>query len=451
MVGPNFEEPVIESPAAYRFDSLQADSTANLAWWELFQDTLLHQLIDTALVNNLNVRAAAARIEEARAFAGFTKADLYPRIDASALLNRGNATQGPVKLGPESTSIGLAPSLNWEIDFWGRFRRANRAAQNELLATQYAQRAIIIDLLSEVASAYFLLIGLDAQLEVARQTYETRQASTELIQARFDRGIAAEIDLNQAQIQEAIAQSTIPFFERQIGITENTLSILLGQSPGSILRDSLSRQTLPPDIPPGLPSNLLLRRPDLQEFYYQLAAQHEQIGIAEALRLPSISLTGLLGVSSNELSTLFTADGIAWSAGAGLFGPLFNFGKNLRRVDIEQARYEQVQADYQQRVLVAFKEVEDALIEIRTYRDETAARRFQFRSADNALRLSNARYYGGQTSYLEVLESERQRFNAALNAAAALTDQLIAYISLYKALGGGWISEAEREEASQGN
>jgi len=450
MVGPGFEEPAIEPPAVYRFDSLQADSLANLAWWELFQDTILHRLIDSAVVNNPTIRAAAGRIEEARAFAGFNKADLYPRIDITAIAARGDAQPGPINLGKETNAIGFAPTLNWELDFWGKFRRANRAAQQQLLASQYAQRAVLIDLIAEVAATYFQLIGFEAQLQIARQTYETRRAATELIQARFDRGIAAEIDLNQSQIQEAIALSAIPLLERQAAVTENTLSILLGQTPREQPFDSLATQVLPPDIPPGLPSELLLRRPDLQEFYYQLAAQHQQIGIAEAQRLPSISLTGLFGLASNELSSLFSGSGVVWNAGVNLFGPLFNFGKNLRRVEIEQARYEQFLAEYEQRVLVAFKEVEDALIEIRTYRDELSAREFQFRAADNAARLSNARYFGGQTSYLEVLESERQQFNAALDAAGALTDQLIAYVRLYKALGGGWISETERA-AETGN
>ncbi len=444
MVGPSFEEPEIEAPVDFRFNEGARDSLGNLAWWELFQDTILQRLIDTALTNNYSVGIAAARLEEARAFAGFSEADLYPQIDISATVTRGNALAGPAKLGSESTNFGFAPSLTWDIAFWGRYRRANRAAQQQLLAAQYAQRSVMIDLIAEVATTYFYLVGLDKQLQIARQTYATRESGTDLIQARFDRGIAAEIDLNQAQIQEAIALSAIPLFEREIGRTENTLSILLGQNPFGMQRDSLDQQVLPPDIPAGIPSELLVRRPDLQEFYYNLAAQHEQIGIAEALRLPSISLTGFFGLASSELSSLFSSDAIAWNAGAGLFGPLFNWGKNLRRVEIEEARYQQVLLDYQQRVLLAFKEVEDALISIQTYRDETAARNLQLVAADNAVRLSRARYLGGETSYLEVLESERQQFNASLEAAATYTDQLVAYVQLYKALGGGWISEAER-------
>ena len=446
LVGPEFQAPEYENPATYRFDSIQADTMANLAWWELFQDTMLHRLIDSALVNNLDVRVAASRIEEARAFAGFTKADLYPKINIQANIGRGNAV-GTANLGDAVTNIGFAPSLNWEIDFWGKFRRANRAAQSELLATQYNQRAIMVDLISEVATSYFVLIGFDALRTIAEQTYQARQTSTDLIQARFDRGIAAEIDLNQAQIQEAIAQAAVPFYERQIALTENSLSILLGQSPDIVLRDSLIQQTLPPDVPPGLPSELLIRRPDLQEFFYGLAAQHEQIGIATAQRLPSISLTGLFGFSSNQLNSVFTGDGIIWNVGAGLIGPLFQFGKNKRRVEIEEQRYEQTLLEYEKRVLLAFKDVDDALIQIKTYREEIKARNFQLTSANNAVRLSRARYYGGETSYLEVLESERQQFNAALEAASVFTDQLVSYVNLYKALGGGWISEEERTEA----
>jgi multidrug efflux system outer membrane protein len=314
-----------------------------------------------------------------------------------------------------------------------------------MLASQYGQRVILIDLVSSVVANYILLLQYENQRQIAVSTLDSRRESTRIIQARYDRGTVAEIDLNQAQIQEEIAAASIPFFERQIAVTENTLAVLLGRNPRSILKGDLDSLVTPPIIPPGLPSELLVRRPDLMQQYHLLAAQNEYVGVAVANRLPNISLNGLFGVASNDIGMLFTADGVVWSVGGGLLQPIFQFGKNLRRVDIEKARLQQQLKTYENTVIEAFAEVEDALVNVETYDRELEARRRQRTAADNANRLSKLRYDGGQTSYLEVLEQERSLFEAELSTSEVHAFYLLSYVDLYKALGGGWLSEEEKE------
>ena len=446
MLGPNYQRPVVTAPTAFRYDSLVADTVLNLKWWELFKDEQLQKLIHTALEENKDVLTAAARIEEARAVVGYNKADLYPSFGYSADASRTNLL-GNQTIDP-ANSFFIAPGLSWEIDFWGKYRRSTEAARADLLSTQFGHRTIQLALISEVVSTYFLLLDYDARLEISKQTLASRKESVWIIQQRFDKGIVPEIDLNQAEIQEAIAAASVPHFERNVAQTENALSILLGHNPGPVARDhSLINQLLPPDIPAGLPSDLLLRRPDVLQVEQSLAAQNAMIGVAQAQRLPSISLTGFLGLASPELNTIVSGDAVAWSMSAGLLGPIFNFGKNKRRVEIEKQRMIQDSLQYIQTALNAFRDVEDALVEISTYNHEAQARFRQRDAASNANMLSKERYDGGVTSYLEVLESERSFFNAELAASETYQKQLNAYVKLYKALGGGWITEGEMNEA----
>ena len=332
----------------------------------------------------------------------------------------------------------IAPALSWEIDFWGKFRRSTEAAQADLLASQYALRTVQLSLIAEVAGTYNRLLDFRRRLLIARKTLESRMQSLDLIQQRFNKGIIPELDLNQAQIQFEIAAASVPQFQRQIAQTENALSILLGRLPGAIQGgENIQYQAIPPDIPHGLPSSLLERRPDVADAKYRLQAQTARIGVAEALRLPSISLTGLLGVASSELSDR-TSNGFVWNAGAGLSGSLFNFGKNQRRVEIEEAKTRQVLFFYENTVLTAFREVEDALVAVETYKRQVQAVNRQVRAARNANDLSKDRYDQGITSYLEVLETERQLFSAELDYSDLSQQQMNAYVGLYKALGGGW-------------
>jgi multidrug efflux system outer membrane protein len=313
-----------------------------------------------------------------------------------------------------------------------------------LLATEEAWRSITISLVSSVANSYMLLRDLDAQLEIARRTKATRADSLGIIQARFDKGTVPRLDVNQAEIELAVADAAVAAAERAVAQTEHALSTLLGRNPGSILRGlPLRQQVVPPDIPAGLPSELLLRRPDVLASEAQLAAQTARIGVAQAARWPSLSLTGALGFESDDLSTLTEGGSDFWSAGVGILAPVFNAGRNRSRVDIEEARTEQALLAYDQAVKRAFREVEDALVAVRTYRAEHEARRRQVAAARSAATLSRARYDGGVTSYLEVLDTERSLFNAELTESQTLRLYINAIIELYKALGGGWNPESD--------
>ncbi len=453
-VGPEFQRPVTNSPATFRFDSeaTQADTIINLKWWEMFQDPELKALIDTALAHNPDVLIAASRIEEARAVVGYNKADQWPSFgyDGSGNRQQLNLSQFGIN-GPINNFSGVA-NLAWELDFWGKYRRATEAARAELLASDYSHRALQISLISSVASTYFLLLDFDARLGISKMTMESRKESMRIIEERYNEGIVPEIDLNQAQIQEAIAAAAIPFYERLVAQTENALSILLGNNPGFITRSrKLKDEVIPPEIPSGIPSAIIARRPDINAAEQSLAAQSARIGVAVAQRFPSISLTGMLGAASNDLSTITSGDALIWSVSGGIVGPIFQFGKNKRRADIERQRFYQDSLNYVNTVLRAFQEVEDALVEIKTLNKESIARDRQMKAAENASMLSYERYDGGVTSYLEVLDSDRSKFNAQLAAAEVYQQYLNAYVFLYKALGGGWISEEEMKQAEAGN
>ena len=448
-VGPNFQKPVVNSPAEFRFDYLREDTANILCWWELFNDPVLDTLIRIALQENRDVRIAAKRIEEANAAWKYNWADNWPRIGYEGNI-QGNNINNVLTFGntDRNSNYYAGATFSWELDFWGKYRRSTESARAEMFATEYAHRSTMIGLVSAVSSFYFTLLDYDNRLEISNNTLTTRQEYTRIIQERFNKGIVAEIDLNQAQIQEAVAQAAIPQYQRAVAQTENALSILLGRNPGTILRGvRLQNQNMPPDIPPGLPSTLLERRPDIMEVEEYVHAQNARIGVAQAMRFPTFNLTALFGVASPDLT--FSAANAAWSLSGTILGPLFNFGKNKRRVEIERKRTEEAYLAYDQTVLQAFRETEDALIAVSTYRDELVAVLRQLVAAENAFKLARARYDEGMTSYLEVLDAERTLFDVSLNASATLQYRLNSYVGLYKALGGGWISEEEKAAAEQ--
>lgn len=441
-LGPDYKRPLIDTPLDFR-DAEPSTSLANLGWWELFQDPVLRELIETALTENKDLLAAAWRVDEARAQLGFVKSEMWPSFTYNLSARRISPSDEVLGFNFEDfNDLAASAGVSWEIDLWGKYRRANESARSELFATEWGRRALVVSLVSEVARAYFLLRDLDARLEVARRTLEGRRDSTELIRNRFEGGITSELDVRQAEIEEATAAVAVPAFERQRTLVQNALSVLLGSNPGPIRRGlPLVEQEMPEDPPAGIPSELLQRRPDVIQTEELLHAQLARIGVAEALRWPSLSLTGLLGFQSRELSN-FTSGG-NWDIGAGLTGPIFEFGRNKRRVEVEYARTEQAILGYEATVLDAFREVEDALISIRTLKEEHSARVMQLNSAREARRLSRARYDGGVTSYLEVLDIERSLFQAELDASRTLQEHYTAIIDLYAALGGGWDAEEQ--------
>ena len=448
MMGPEFQKPEVDMNNSFIGEHIAADSI-NLRWWELFGDEVLDTMIVHALNYNKDIQMAVKRIEQARAYHGMTKADMWPSISIQAGAGTGNYVGGGLKGTSVTNSFYVTPALSWEIDFWGKYRSLSAAAQAELIASEFGMRSMQISLIADVSSTYFLLIDYQNRLDISKKTVETRLNSLKIIQQRFDHGIIPEIDLNQAEAQWAVAVATVPSYERAIAQTSYMLSILLGENPMSIvLNAKFDDQLKSPDIPAGLPSKLIKRRPDISEAEAQVRAQNAQIGAAIAARFPSISLTGLFGAASNDLSTL-TMGGAAWSVGAGLLGPIFEFGKNKRRVEVERKKAEELIINYENTILYAFRDVEDALISISTLKEELVARTTYFIALDNAAKLSVLRYDKGVTSYLEVLENERSAFNAELQLSEINKKLLSSYVGLYKALGGGWISAEEEAGAEQ--
>jgi len=438
-MGPDYERPESAMPDTFRQIEDSGESIANLNWWELFEDEQLNSLVRIALEQNKDMAIAVSRIEEARAALGFVRSDQYPQFDVSAGASRGNSIPGTSVIAPISNNFVLAGNLSFELDLWGKLRRSTEAAQAELLATVDAGNSVLITLIADVASAYLLLLDLDTRVVIAERTLETRKESLGIIQARFDRGTVALIDVNQAQIEMYDAEAQLAALQREDVQVENLLNILLGQHPGVVEREPRDIYSVTPvTVPAGLPSELLERRPDVRVAEQQLAAQTARIGVAEAIRFPSLSLTGSLGLASDELSGFFTNDNKTWGLSAGLVAPVFNAGRNKRRVEVELARTEQALLNYEQTVLQALQEVEDSLVGVHTYEREVLSRENQKNAATSAAMLSRARYDGGVTSYLEVLESERSLFSAELLASSTHREQLVSYVTLYKALGGGW-------------
>lgn len=439
-VGPDFTEPVAVFPESYRTQIMPVAGVTELKWWELFKDPLLYSLVSTALENNRDLKVAISRIEQARATVGFTRADQFPRLDVDAGASRGNFNGGSRSPDTNGT-VYLSAPLSWELDFWGKFQRSTDAARAELIASEYGLKTVQLTLISDVVSNYYQLLDFHRRLTISESTLKSRLDSLKIIQARFDKGIISELDVNQAEIQKEIAAAAIPLYVRSIAKSENSLSILLGRLPTGIkTRKDMSRKPQAPEIPTGMPSEILERRPDISQVKYLLKAQTENIGIAEALRWPAISLTGTLGVASTDLGSV-TVDGGVWSVGGRILGPIFDFNKNKRRVEIEEQKTKQALYQYENTVLTAFREVEDALIEIATYRNELAAIDRQLKASNNATELSQERYDKGVSSYLEVLDTERTLFSTDLQQSQLQQLYLNSYVNLYKALGGGWITK----------
>lgn len=438
-LGPDYQRPELEEPTQFREHKASGESIANITWWNLFQDEKLQLLIETAIEENKDLRVAFSRIVEAYAAVTIVRSDQFPTIDVGASAGRGSESEEIDPNAKTDDIFFVGADLFFEIDFWGKLRRATEAQRAELLATEAAYLNVTITLVSDVASTYFLLHDLDERLLISKRTLKARLDNLEIIQARFDKGTVPELDVNQAQIEVAIAEVSIASLDRSIIQTENALRILLGRNPGPVARGvSLENQIIPPSVPTGLPSELLQRRPDLIAAEERLHAQTARIGVAQALRYPSFVLTGSLGYESTELSDINSSDARTWNIFGNIFQPIFNAGRLKAQVDVEIARAEQAALLYEQAFQQALREVEDALVAIRTFSHEYTARSKQVVAARNAARLSRARYNGGVVDYLEVLDSERTLFSAELAESEAIQQYLNSIVRLYKALGGGW-------------
>jgi multidrug efflux system outer membrane protein len=440
MVGKNYNKSYSPTDITIR-NAAKTDTTKPAAWFDIYHDTVLQRLIKITLDSNRDLLAAAQHIEESRYIVGQVKSNLFPGLNYSAQAGGGSAGTEALKInGGFNTAVFNAFAVfNWELDLWGKIRRSTRAAVDDMLANEATRNALQVSLIAEVASDYFLLRDLDNRLKISQETLEARKINTQLNTQKFEKGYVSEMDKLWAVQQQAVAAAAVPAFQRQINDTENALRLLMGLGPGPIPRgQSNFDQTLSPGIPVGLPSQLMERRPDILASEYDLRAQFERIGVAQAQLFPSISLTGLLGFASPQLSTLISGQSLVANGFGNLFGPIFNFNRYKREVDIAKSRTYQLYQTYQQIVLRAFGEVDNSLASYRGFAEEYEQRKIQVDAASRALYLSQARYDNGFTSYLEVIIQQDNLFDAQLLESISLAGKLVSIVSLYKALGGGW-------------
>jgi multidrug efflux system outer membrane protein len=448
MVGPRYERPPVDAPATFRgapspADSVQSASLAEARWWEVFRDEELQTLIAQALTENYDVRIAAARILQARAQLTITRADQFPTVtaDATATGERTPASrQGGFALPAATQAIyHLDATLTWEIDFWGKFRSATEAERATLLGTEWAARAVLVSVVDLVAQAYFTLREQDLELEIARRTLTAREESLRLTRVQEAGGIVSMVDVREAEQLVATAASVITDTERLITQQENAISVLLGQNPGPIPRGRpLVDQPEPAAVPAGLPSSLLERRPDIRQAEQTLIAATARIGVAKAALFPAITLTSTGGLQSNALSALFSGPAALWSVSGSVVQQIFNAGRLKANVRLTEAQQLEFVYTYQQTVRQGFREVSDALVGYQKTRQLRGQLTELVAATQDAARLSDIRYRGGVASYLEVLTSQTNAFNAELELARGRLNELLALVQLYAALGGGW-------------
>ena len=460
-VGPNYKRPAVNVPGMYRgttpdttgdaqakaqaIDSKQveterpSESLGDAKWWEVFQDPQLQSLIRTALKNNYDVRIAATRVLQAQAQLGITRADQLPSVAAGgAITSQQNPQIGPIP-AYEITQGQLTASAAYNLDFWGKYRRATEAARANLLANEWAKKEVTATLVANLATAYFQLRELDLELEISKQTFNSRNESLQLTQTLEQHGINSLLDVRQSEQLVYTAATEIPDFERQIAQQENAISILLGNNPDDVPRGlKLTEQPHSPDVPAGLPSSLLERRPDVREAEESLIAANAQIGVARAAYFPQISLTGSAGYESSALTNLFTGPAGIWNLAASVSQPIFEGGRLKSNVRLARAQHEQLLLTYEQTIQGAFRDVSNGLIAYRKNREFRIQEEHLLGSAQDAARLSEVRFKAGTTDYLEVLTNETNSFSAALGLAQAQANELIALVQLYQALGGGW-------------
>jgi outer membrane protein, multidrug efflux system len=443
-VGPEYKRPPVTVPDAYRglAPNAGAETAASIGdekWWTVFQDEQLQQLIRESLAQNYDVRIAASRVLQAQAVLGITRADQFPTITGGA--GAANTRIPNTKAAPafETSSNQVNLSLFWELDFWGKFRRATQAARADLLATEWGQKAVISSLVSNVATAYFQLLELDAEMEISQRTLSSRRESLRLIEVRAKGGATSMIDVRQSEQLVYTAAGAIPDLERRIEQQENLISILLGKNPAPVTRGKpLVENAILPTVPAGLPSTLLARRPDIQSVEQQLVAANARIGVAKAAYYPQISLTAVGGYQSPALTDLFSGPAGLWNFGGQLVQPIFTGGRIRSNVRLTEAQQEEAVLFYQQTIQQAFREVSDSLVAYRKNQEFREQQSLLNGAAQDATRLADIRYRGGVSSYLEVLDSDTRYFNAQLGLAQAQLNERLALVQLYNALGGGW-------------
>ena len=456
--GPDYARPDIPVSDSFRMAEAQKDmeSLANVPWWELYRDEELQRLIRVALEQNKDLKRAVATVDEFAARVLVAKTDFAPQMNATVNAPGFGNTRNVAFPGfPNPFNYYIQGNLAWELDIWGRIRRSNEAALGDLFAREENRRAVILQIVAGVAQAYFELRQFDLQLEIATRTLKAWDESVKLARARFRVGYINQLDVEQFEAEQANASARIAELKRQMVQKENEISVLLGRNPTRITRGrALTEQVMPPLVPAGLPSDLLQRRPDVVQAELQLAAATARIGQSKADRFPKLSITGILGIASPQLNHLVANETFFGVAGASVAGPLFNAQVLGFQQEASEAQTGQAFAQYEQTILIAFREVEDALVAVTTAVEQTAAQERQVKALQTALRLANLRYTGGIANYLDVLIAQRNLFDAELSLASTRRLHLVSVVQLYKALGGGWlpasaVETAEKQKVSQ--
>jgi multidrug efflux system outer membrane protein len=444
MMGPKYKRPTVDLPQEYRApappQAAQASSLGNERWWQVYQDPVLTQLIHTAIAQNYDVRIAAARVLEAQAQVGITRASQLPSANVGAdIFSQQNAKVTNLFPAYQVNGGELNLSVIWNLDFWGKYRRQTQAARAQLLATEWGQRAVISSLVANVAAAYFQLRALDSELEISNRTLGSRQQSLQLTHVLESHGSGSGLDVSQAEQLVYTASETIPDLERQIEQQENVLSILLGQNPQTIPRGrALTEQPIPQKVPAGLPSKLLERRPDVRQAEQIMVAANAQIGVAKASFFPNLSLTGLGGLQSNALHQFITAPSETWYAAFNVSQPVFQGGALRSQLRLSRANWQEAVFSYQQTVQDALEQVSNSLIASQKDREFREQQELLTQAAQQTDQLSEVLYKNGGASYLQVLTSETNYFSAELNLVQAQLNERFALVQLYQALGGGW-------------
>src|SRR5262245_35262728 len=444
-IGPDYKRPVVAEPPVFRGqETAEAVSFADAPWWEVFQDPILKGLIQEALRNNYDVGVAAARVQEARANVGVARSDYFPSLDYG--IGAGRSKVGPGILaapgGPVANATNFfsaSTTMSWELDIWGRIRRLNESARAVLLATEDARRAVWLTLVSDVAQAYFELLALDVRLHIAQDSAAAYQRTYDLFLDRLNLGVASKLETSRALGALGDAQANIPQIESDIVAKENQISNLLGKLPGPIARGKpMYEQVVVPTVPAGLPSTLLERRPDLRQAEQALVSANARIGVAKAEFFPKLSLTALLGTASPEVSALTSGSATIWAVAGVVSGPLLNAGRTLGTYRAAIAQSEQVRLQYEQTILVALREVSDALTALGRLSAAETAQDMAVKALAEAVDHALDRYRQGLASYFEVLEALQQLYPAQNTLAQIRQNRLLAYAQLYRALGGGW-------------
>jgi len=447
-VGPDYRRPDVEIPATWRLRSTEARQISNVAWWDQFRDPTLSDLVRTSLANNMDVKVATARVEQAAAQYGIVRSAQLPQVDANASAVRQGVSQTTALGVPAGrhvfNSYGINLSAAFELDVWGKLRRAAESAQASLLASEQGKGTVVLTLVANVATAYIQLRALDRQLEIAHYTRDALGEAARLQQIRFEEGAVPQSDYQQAEAQYREAASRVPELERQIVQQENFISVLLGRNPGPIARGRTIDALLFPDVPAGLPSSLLERRPDIRQAEDNLIAANADIGVAKAAFYPDISLTGVLGVQSAQLSDLFKGPSKAWSFGGGALQPIFNGGRLRSQLALAEALQQEALYTYEKSIISAFQDVENALVDRTKFGQIREEQALQVGALRRFRELAALRYSEGATIYLEVATAEQALFNAELAFVATQSQLFQSYANLYRAMGGGWVQEAER-------